>query len=315
MSSGAVDNPRKVGGTFRDPKRPTVQKLLGDMAASQDPAKFFANLPPDTRRYNAVKNALAKYREIEKKGGWPMVQTGPTIKPGMTHPRVAQVKRRLVVTGDLKEIGAKPDLFDDALAAAVKKFQGRHGLKDDGNIGTDTVAAMNVPIKDRIEQLVINLERRRWLAGYLGDRYIYVNIADNELKIVDKDKTIYEARVVVGKPYHETPVFSGSMSYIELNPWWNVPHSIATKEMLPILKKSPGYLSGGEYLLLTRQGDNGSAIDSSSVDWASVTPELVPVSYPPEAGSEERIGDDVVHVPKSPQCFHSRYAVALGLQP
>jgi murein L,D-transpeptidase YcbB/YkuD len=303
VSSGAVDNPRKVGGTFRDPKRPGVQKLLADAVAAPDAAKYFASLPPDTRRYNQLKTALAKYREIEKKGGWPTVAAGPTLKPGMAQARVVQVRKRLAVTGDLKYAGGKPDLYDDALAAAVKKFQARHGLKDDGSIGNDTVAAMNVSVKDRVEQLVINLERRRWLAGYLGDRYIYVNIADNELKIVEKDKTVYEARVVVGKPYHETPVFSGSMSYIELNPWWNVPHSIATKEMLPTIKKSPGYLAANDYLLLTRQGDNSSAIDASSVDWSEVTPASFPYHIRQKPGPKNALGTTLFMFPNVHNVF------------
>src|SRR5262249_12609626 len=87
--SGTVSNPRRVGGTFRDAKRPDPQKLLEDLAAAQDPAKFLDNLPPDTRRYKNLLAALHKYRELEKKGGWPTVAAGPTLKPGMKHPRVA----------------------------------------------------------------------------------------------------------------------------------------------------------------------------------------------------------------------------------
>ncbi len=303
VSSGVVENPRKVQAMFRDPKRPDPRKLLDDVAKAGDFAKFLENLPPDTRRYQNLKVSLAQYRAIEKKGGWPAVDNGPTLKPGMTHARVAQVKRRLAVTGDYIDRAAPSNSYDDALVAAVKKFQARHGLAEDGNVGAETLAAMNVPVKDRIEQLVINLERRRWLGGYLGDRYIYVNIADHDLKVVDKDKTIYTARVVVGKVYHETPVFSGTLSYIELNPYWNVPHSIATKEMLPIIRRNPGYLDANDYLVLTRMGDNSSAVPSASVDWSSLSTSNFPYQLRQLPGPKNALGTTLFMFPNAHNVF------------
>lgn len=288
--SGTVSNPRRVGGTFRDAKRPDTKKLLDDAAAAPDMAKFLDQLPPDLRRYKSTLAALHKYRELDKKGGWPRVDAGPTLKIGMKHPRVAQVKKRLLVTGELASMEGEAETFDGALLLAVKKFQLRHGLLDDGNVGAGTVAEMNVSSKERVEQLVINLERRRWLAGYLGDRYIYVNIADHDLKIVEKDKTVYTSRVVVGRPFHETPVFSSTMQYVELNPYWNVPFSIATQELLPVIKKVPGYLQSNEYLLLTRMGDNNSAIDPGSVNWANYGPGNFPFQIRQKPGPRNALG-------------------------
>jgi murein L,D-transpeptidase YcbB/YkuD len=301
--SGTVSNPRRVGGTFRDAKRPDPKKLLENLVAAKDDAKFFENLPPDTRRYKAMQAALVKYRELETKGGWPTVAAGPTLKIGMKNPRVAQVKKRLLVTGELAAIEGDPDLFDGALMLAVKKFQRRHGLVEDGNVGAGTVAEMNVSVKERIEQLVINLERRRWLAGYLGDRYIYVNIADGDLKVVEKDKTVYTSRVVVGRPYHETPVFSGMMSYIEFNPYWNVPYSIATQELLPVIKRVPGYLQSNDYLLLTRQGDNNSAIDPASVNWSQYGPGNFPFHIRQKPGPRNALGTTLFMFPNPHNVF------------
>jgi len=301
--SGTVSNPRRVGGTFRDAKRPDPKKLLDDLVAAQDTVKFLENLPPDTRRYKLLQAALLKYRELEKKGGWPRVDTGPTLKIGMRNPRVAQVKKRLLVTGELASMEGEPDLYDGALMLAVKKFQQRHGLADDGSAGAGTVAEMNVPVKDRIDQLVINLERRRWLAGYLGDRYIYVNIADGDLKVVEKNKTVYTSRVVVGRPFHETPVFSGMMSYIEFNPYWNVPYSIATQELLPVIKRVPGYLQSNEYLLLTRQGDNDSAIDPASVNWSQYGPGNFPFHIRQKPGPRNALGTTLFMFPNPHNVF------------
>lgn len=303
VSSGVVENPRKVQALFRDPKRPDPRKLLDDLAAAGDVAKFLENIPPDTRRYQHLKSALAQYRALERKGGWPTIDNGPTLKPGMKDKRVAQAKRRLAVTGDYIDRAAPSILFDEALVAAVKKFQSRHGLAEDGNIGAETLAAMNVPVKERIEQLVINLERRRWLGAYLGDRYIYVNIADHDLKVVDKDKTIHTARVVVGKTYHETPVFSGTLSYIELNPYWNVPHSIATKELLPIIRKNPAYLDANDFLVLTRMGDNSSAVPPGSVDWSSLSTAHFPYQLRQMPGAKNALGTTLFMFPNPHNVF------------
>jgi len=300
--SGVVANPRRVGGSFRDAKRPDAAKLLDQLMAA-DASKFFANLSPDSRRYKNLKAALARYREIEKEGGWLPISKGPTLKPGMSNARVVEVKRRLAVTGEFAGTEPYSPQFDDALVAAVKKFQLRHGLKDDGNVGAETLAEMNIPVKDRVDQLVINLERRRWLAGYLGDRYIYVNIADNDLKVVVNDKTIHVARVVVGKPFHETPVFSGLMTYIDLSPFWNVPQSIASKEMLPLIKRNPGYLDSNNYLLLTRIGDNNSAIPPSSVDWSAITPANFPYFIRQKPGPWNALGNMAFMFPNPHNVF------------
>jgi murein L,D-transpeptidase YcbB/YkuD len=313
ISSGVVENPRKVGGIFRDAKRPDPKKLLDEISTAKDIAGYLDNLPPDSRRYKILKAALAKYREMERKGGWAAVDKGPTLKPGMRNVRIIEVRRRLAASGDYKPGAGPSDYYDDALVAAVKRFQMRHGLKDDGNIGADTVAEMNVPVKERIEQIVINLERRRWLAAHLGDRYIYVNIADNDLKVVERDKAIYTSRVVVGKPYHETPVFSGMMTYIELNPYWNVPPSIATKELLPLIQKTNGgYLSANEFLVLTRMGDNSSAIDPGAVDWSTVSAQNFPYQLRQMPGAKNALGTTLFMFPNPHNVFlHDTPARAL----
>jgi L,D-transpeptidase YcbB len=249
VTSGVVDNPRAIGRVFRDVRRPAHASMLDGIAGASNPVAFLERLSPDTRRYNALKAALGKYRQIERSGGWAAVDKGAALKPGARGLRVAQIKRRLAVTGDLVNIG-DIDVFDAELSAAVRKFQSRHGLRDDGSIGPDTIAEMNVPVKDRIEQIVINLERRRWLAPYLGDRYIYLNIADNDVKVVINDRTIHVARVVVGKPFQQTPVFSALMTQIEINPYWNVPRSIAVNELLPIFSRNPGYAAANDYVIL-----------------------------------------------------------------
>jgi murein L,D-transpeptidase YcbB/YkuD len=301
VSSGVVDNAWQVR-VFRAMSRPAPRLLLDRVASAADAAAVLAGLPPDSRRYDQLKAALAAYRRIEAKGGWPSVAPGPILRPGAHGARVAEVKRRLLVTGDLAAIG-DAETYDDALTAAVKRFQQRHGLVDDGHVGLETVAEMNVPVQARVAQIAINLERRRWLAPHLGPRYIYLNIADNDLKIVENGHTIHVAKVIVGKPYQQTPVFSAQVKFIEINPYWNVPSSIAVKEMLPIIRRNPGYLAANHYLLLTRPGDNNSAIDPRVVDWSAVDRRGFPYFIRQMPGPNNALGRIVFRFPNPYNVF------------
>ena len=235
----------------------------------------------------------------------------------MTDPRLAKIRARLIVSGDLKEMGAKPNHYDQTLVTAVKRFQYRHGLNQDGSIGKGTTAAMNIPVAEKIRQQVLNLERRRWMPPDLGDRYIFVNIADQHLKFVinahtAKPKTIHVARTVVGKRYHKTPIFSGVMSYVRVNPHWNVPQSIARKEMLPKLKRDPGYLARNKYLLLSRPLDNNSAVDPHSVDWVSMNRRHFPYFIRQMPGPWNALGSIIFMFPNPHNIFiHDTQAKAL----
>jgi murein L,D-transpeptidase YcbB/YkuD len=308
INAGRIGPNRAIPNLYVQPVRPDPERLLLAAAKVSDFEKYIDGLPPQTPQYARLVKALADYRAIEAKGGWKSVPSGPTLKPGMTSPRLAKIRERLMVTGDLKAMGAKPNVYDKALIAAVKRFQFRHGLNEDGNVGKGTIAAMNIPIAVKIRQQVLNLERRRWMPPDLGDEYIFVNIADQHLKWVTranspKPKTIHVARVAVGKRYHQTPVFSGLMSFVRINPHWNVPQSIARKEMLPKLKKDPGYLTRNHYLLLQRPLDNESAVDPHSVDWASLSRSHFPYFIRQKPGPWNALGTIIFMFPNPHNIF------------
>src|SRR3546814_5325541 len=125
---------------------------------------------------------------------------------------------------------------------------------------------MNVPVEARIEQILLNMERRRWMPDDLGARYVFVNMADFELKVVDGPKTIHDTRVVVGTPFHRTPVFSGTMTYVVLNPYWNITPSIARNEILPKLRQDAGYLRKNDITVLSDWTDGAVQVDPSTTD-------------------------------------------------
>ncbi len=199
------------------------------------------------------------------------VPAGEPIKPGMSDPRLPGLRARLAQSGLATTPEGDPSRYDAALEKAVRIFQGRHGLPLDGALGKKTIEALNVPVERRIEQMAMNLERRRWLPDDLGERYVFVNMADFALKVVDGPHTIHATRVVVGTPFHRTPVFSDAIKYIELNPFWNVTPSIAAKELLPKIRKDPGYLARNGYRLFSGWGAEASELDPFSVDWSGVS--------------------------------------------
>lgn len=252
--------------------------ILSAAGTSDDLAGFIDRFRPQSPRYQRLRAALADYRAMAELGGWPPIPDGPALKPGMTDPRVALVRTRLSLWGDLPadadsaEAESDPDFYDDALAVAVERMQHRHGLEQDGVVGRNTLAAFNVSVEDRIDQLVVNLERRRWMPDDLGERYIYVNLADFNLKLVDGGQTIHETRVVVGRPYHRTPVFSHEMTYVVVNPFWHVPPSIARNELLPKIREDAGYLAANDFTLLSDWSANAVEVDPHSVDWSTVEP-------------------------------------------
>src|SRR5690606_23555835 len=245
MSAGRVE-PNEVNSEVHVfPQSTGALNLLEGIEVADDIAPFVASLAPQTPRYDRLKVKLAELRQQAKMGGWTIVPDGETLKPGMRDARLPAIRQRLIEGGDLDPDSEVGDVYDGVIVAAVKNFQYRHGLDEDGVIGPATLAEMNVPIEHRIEQIRLNMERRRWMADDLGDPHVFVNLADQYLKVVklegDRERTIHTALTVVGKPYHRTPVFQETLEYLEFNPYWNVPPSIARNEFLPELKRDPGY--------------------------------------------------------------------------
>ncbi len=278
--------------------REEVQKADVLKAASEasDLDSFIDAYRPQTVRYDRQKVALAEYRALALQGGWQPIPEGDTLKPGMTDPRVGLLRERLRLVGDLKPQndlaanGGDRDFYDAQMETAVKWMQYRHGLAEDGAVGPKTLAALNVPVEKRIEQMILNLERRRWMPDDLGRRHIFVNLADFLLKLVDEPKTLFDTAVVVGKPYQKTPVFSGTMTYVEINPFWNVPPSIARKEMLPKIQKDVSYLSQNNYVLFSDWSSGATVIDPQSIDWSQVSRASFPYKIRQDSGDGNALG-------------------------
>lgn len=227
---------------------------------------------PQSPGYARLKQALLDYQDIMKRGGWPRVPSGPIIQKGFSGMNVAALRSRLIASLDLDK-SAQGDhyVFDEVLERAVQRFQKRHGLKADGIVGPATLAALNVPVEDRVRQIKVNMERWRWLPRDFGGRYILVNIADFECEVIEEDQIAITMRAVVGTRYRRTPVFTGRMTYMKFNPYWNIPPSIAREDILPFIQGDPQYLVKEKIRIFQGWDANAPEIDPESIDWSQIT--------------------------------------------
>lgn len=202
---------------------------------------WIANLSPPYAGYDGLKRGLVNYRSIKENGGWDVIPLGPTITMGDTGARVAALRKRLAIED--RDVSTKGATFDAPLRDAVQRAQRRYGLNPTGSVGAETQAALNVSVNDRIGSIVANMERWRWLPAELPTHRIQVNIAAAVLTVFEGDSPVKSMRAVTGRPGDETPMLQSSIHSIVINPPWNVPTSIATRELWPKERANKGYLA------------------------------------------------------------------------
>ena len=225
-------------------------------------------LRPSNPSYRAMMNAMLFYHNY-KDNEWAEINGFEKLEVGDTNHFVPQIRKRLSLCCQSNAVVTDSMVFDSTLLKEVVYFQKQHGLDDDGVIGKQTVELLNLTPQQRIDKLKANLERLRWLPNDVGDYVVEVNIAAFKLYLKENGKLIHECKVMTGKPYHKTPIFKDEMEYIDFNPTWTVPYSIATKETLPRLKKEgAAYLDRNNMELLN---SSGKAINAHNVDFNSLS--------------------------------------------
>jgi L,D-transpeptidase YcbB len=309
---GKVD-PEKLSSQWNFGSKP-VDVERGFVAITQALAsgqirQTFERARPQHVWYQRGRERLKEYRALAAAGGWPAIPDGPTIKPGMSDPRVPVLRDRLQFTRDLPaggaaspaapQIGAPPlvgattdapaeETYDAELEAAVKRFQERHGLTADGAVGPATRAAINVPVERRIDQIRINLERARWVMHEIKGEFVLVDVAGFDVSYFRDDEPIWTSKVIVGRPYRETPIFRSLITYVVLNPTWTIPPGILVKDKLPILKRDPGYLKRNNIRVLDSKGRE---VNPYSVNWSQYgAGRLPPYQLRQDPGDDNALG-------------------------
>ena len=237
-----------------------------DARAVDNAARVVSTSPifsPNTVAY--IEQTLFQYQDIVARGGWPMVPSGNALKLGVVHPDVETLRRRLMISGDLSERAGISQSFDTYVDAALKRFQTRHGIPSDGVTGRFTYGALNVSAPVRLGQLETNLVRLRSMSGFLGDRYVMVNIPAAQIEAVEGDRVALRHTAVVGKIDRQTPILNSKIHEINLNPYWNAPESIVRRDIIPLMRKNPNYLAENNIRIL---GANGE-VDPMTIDWST----------------------------------------------
>lgn len=272
--------PRKISAIITlEPPVPDPLVSLKRVASSIDPAAALDAFNPPHPQFQALKAALAEARASSSEKPQP-VPRGPNLRVGAKDPRVGLLRQRLGIT---LHRGSDVTTYDADLAEAVKAFQKAQGLRPDGIIGPNTLTALNRGLDSDLEDdILVNMERWRWMPRDLGTSYVFVNVPKFTVAILRDGAVAYEGRVVVGKPANATPTFSDEMEHIVVNPYWNVPYSIAKNEMLSSIQKNPsGYFDRRGYQVVYK----GRVVSPSSISWSPEMLRKVRIRQKPGSGN------------------------------
>jgi murein L,D-transpeptidase YcbB/YkuD len=229
----------------------------------------FTEFEPLHKGYKDLKNILNEYTELSKKGGWPAVNPKDhVLMKGDSDPEIVQLRKRLYLSKDLAHFEGNTT-FDQELEDAVKAFQHRHMLKEDGIVKGATLKELNIPVEDRIEQILINMERWRWVPEEPSDKYILVNIPEFKMHVFENNSEIFTMKVIVGKSGTYTPIFSDQIEKIVINPYWIVPKNIAVRELLPMIQRDTSVLSKQNIEVFTDYSFT-TKVSPDSIDWTNL---------------------------------------------
>ncbi|MCX6180748.1 MAG: L,D-transpeptidase family protein [Bacteroidetes bacterium] len=270
-------------GWFVDRKKLNYEALLDTLLHNQS---AFDNNEPVYKQYSLLKKQLAKYADIEKNGGWPLVSSDVgKFKLGDSSSLIVTLKKRLFISGDLTE-NDSTELFNDNLGYAIKVFQERHGLKADSVLGPRTVKALRVTAHERIEQILINMERCRWVPKDFKGDYLIVNIPDYKLSVYNNDVLEWTCKVVLGKQSTSTVIFNDDLEYIVFSPYWNVPESIIKNEMIASIQKNENYFVEHNMEVVLKD----KVVDPASVNWKKYNPKKFPYMIRERPGPSNSLG-------------------------
>ncbi|MEQ1647240.1 MAG: L,D-transpeptidase family protein [Hyphomicrobiaceae bacterium] len=251
----------------------------------------------------ALENVIARYEKLVQTGGWPQIPGTRMIRPEDDDERIPTLRRRLEMSGELKKTasqggwGSSSFGFDDELDKAVRQFQENHGLRVTGRVDKSTLQALNVPPQARLAQLRLNLQRIKDLVALRNDdRYILVNAAAFQLEAVEKGEVQQRHRVIAGKPGRDTPIVRATIKAMNFFPYWRVPDSVATLDLIPKLQKDPEYLQREKIRVLTGNF-NGAEVDAANIDWKTAS--ATQLKFRQDPGNQNALGLLRIDMPNS----------------
>ena len=246
---------------------------------------------PNYPGYSGLKTYLAHYRDIVNAVNELPRLGGTRLQKGDKGPSVENLRERLIIFGDLNPDNIKQyDIFDETIEKAVLGYQKRHGLIQDGVVGPRTQKMLNMSLQKRIRQIELNMERWRWVPRNIGNRYLMVNIADFKLWVTENHRRVLDMRVVVGRPYRRTPVFSAKMTFMVINPYWNIPQRLAIRDVLPKIQKNIHYIEQQNIKVFKDWRKNSVEIDPETIAWNKIEPRNFTYKLRQEPGPRNVLG-------------------------
>jgi murein L,D-transpeptidase YcbB/YkuD len=273
--------------------RPTADltSILQSALNTNQIKKALIDLRPNHPGYIELKTYLAHYRDTAKKVHKFPLLDGNHLQKGDKGASVESLRERLTILGDLyADNKDQADLFDKTIEKAVQRYQERHGLKQDGIVGPRTLEMLNTPLQKRIRQIELNMERWRWIPSDIENRYLIVNIADFKLWVIENRRRVLDMRVVVGRPYRRTPVFSAKMTFMVINPYWNIPQDLAIKDVLPKIQKNIHYIEQQKIKIFKDWSKDAVEIDPETIDWNKIGPRNFTYKLRQEPGPRNLLG-------------------------
>lgn len=300
FAQDTVDEVLRANGRGNWDDQFDAQAAAGAKVASRTPI-----FSPQTVSY--IEAAIGQYQGVVSAGGWPQVPATKKLKLGVVDEDVKALRRRLMVSGDLSENAGISPSFDTYVDAAVKRFQTRHGLPADGVLGEYSFKAMNISAQVRLGQLETNLVRLRSMSQYLGDRYVMVNVPAAQIETVEHDRVVARHTAIVGKVDRQTPILNSKINEVIFNPYWNAPVSIVRKDIIPLMRKNPKYLTDNHIRLF---GPDGKEVDPVNVDWS--TEEAVKYRFRQDPSSINAMASIKINFP-SPEGVYMHDTPSQGL--
>lgn len=292
LGEGVVDARATQRDLYRDAPTVNTGHLLESVrSARQTATQALESVTPLHAEYQRLTHRMRNLL-TERAAGIerPVIGDNDTLSVAMSHADVMDIKHRLIESGELPPGTVTTPYFDTVLASALRQFQRRHGLEPDGTVGRQTREALNLSIDDEIRAVALSLERWRWMPRQLGDKHLYINIPDYRVVFRDGADTRLSMVAVVGAVDHQTPTFSRDMSYMEFNPTWTVPQSIANAELIPKEREQPGYLRSRQFDYLKRVGNRLVRVPPDTVSAADFLSKPFPYTLQQRGGGLNDLG-------------------------
>lgn len=288
LNAGRISPDKIDSAWFVNPPKLDYAKYINNSLQHGNLIDAFEKLQPNINYYWDLAKKLKKYNSIQENGGFPSLPSQSRLSSGDTSAFVLPMKKLLSATGDLEDYSDNSSLSQD-FKEALRQYQMRMDLPVNGKINVATLSAMKIPIEQRIESIALNMERLRWFEKF-ENKYILINVPKFRMQVRKNGQEVIGMKVVVGKEYDSTPMFSDVLEYLVFNPHWTVPYSIASEELLPKIKANPGFLPSNNYKLMDGWGRNAKEVDPYQVNWSGIDKDNFPYVLVQQSGQFNALG-------------------------